>query len=113
MKPGQRHLYRVSSTLPHIGSPLHPAVCLTCTISSDMIKDGKNEHLSSSNWQNSLSRNEWHDHYEIHTNNKEHRQTKDISKKDKLKNRNVLSECQLTYFSCFVSFYLKSLKEKP
>lgn len=120
MKPGQRHLYRVSSTLPHIGSPLRPAVCLTCTISSDMTNDDKNEHWSSSNWQSSLSnRNEWHDHYEIHTDGKEHRQTKDISKKDKLKNRNVLSECQHHFSSLlsqhhsfyFVSSCLKSLKE--
>ncbi|XP_063983227.1 uncharacterized protein LOC135165658 [Diachasmimorpha longicaudata] len=29
-KPGQRHLYRVSSILPEVGSALHPAVCITC-----------------------------------------------------------------------------------
>lgn len=101
MRPGQRHLYRVSSILPHMGSPLRPAVCLTCTISSDMTNN--DEHRTGSlNWQNGLTnRNEWHDHYEIHTDNKEHRQAKDTSKKNKLKNRNVLSECQ-HYFSYFV-----------
>ncbi|XP_011685128.1 PREDICTED: uncharacterized protein LOC105448319 [Wasmannia auropunctata] len=95
MRPGQRHLYRVSSTLPPTGSPLRPAICLTCTISSDTTNDEGEHRTSSSNWQNGLPiRNEWHDdHYEIHIdniNNKEHRQAKDISKKDKLKNRNVL-----------------------
>lgn len=114
MRPGQRHLYRVSSTLPLMGSPLRPAICLTCTISSDMINDDESEHrTSSSNWQNGLTnRNEWHDHYEIQTDNinKEHRQTKDISKKDK-KNRNVLSECY--YSSYLVLSCLKSLKLPP
>ncbi|XP_025073076.1 inactive dipeptidyl peptidase 10 isoform X3 [Pogonomyrmex barbatus] len=95
MRPGQRHLYRVSSTLPRMGSPLRPAICLTCTTSSDIINNGESEHrTSSSNWENGLTnRNEWHEHYEIqidNINNKEHRQAKDISKKDKLRNRNVL-----------------------
>jgi len=106
MRPSQRHLYRVNATLPHTGSPLRPAICLTCTILSDTINDDESEHSpSSSNWQNGLIyQNEWHDHYEIqNANSKEHRQTKDISKRNKLKNRNVLSECQ-QYFT--VSFYL-------
>ncbi|XP_071574848.1 inactive dipeptidyl peptidase 10 isoform X2 [Temnothorax nylanderi] len=92
MRPGQRHLYCVSSALPRMGSPLRPAICLTCTISSDMTNADENEYrTSSSNWQNGLTnRNEWHDHHEIHTDSKEHRQAKDISKKDKLKKRNVL-----------------------
>ncbi|XP_046609663.1 dipeptidyl peptidase 4 isoform X3 [Neodiprion virginianus] len=29
--PGQRHLYRVNSQLPHLGSSLHSPVCITCT----------------------------------------------------------------------------------
>ncbi|XP_036146942.1 dipeptidyl aminopeptidase-like protein 6 isoform X3 [Monomorium pharaonis] len=95
MRPGQRHLYRVSSTLPQTGSPLRPAICLTCTISSDMTNSDESEYrTSSSNWQTGLTnRNEWHDHYKISTDNinsKEHRQAKDITKKDKLKKRNAL-----------------------
>lgn len=29
--PGQRHLYRVNSQPPHLGSSLHAPVCITCT----------------------------------------------------------------------------------
>ncbi|KAL0116963.1 hypothetical protein PUN28_010084 [Cardiocondyla obscurior] len=91
-RPGQRHLYRVSSTLPQMGSSLHPAVCLTCTVSSDMTNNDENEHrTSSSSWQGGLiNRNEWHDQHEIHIDNKEHRPAKEVSKKDRLKNKNVL-----------------------
>lgn len=31
MRPGQRHLYRVSSLLPEVGSSLHPPFCLSCS----------------------------------------------------------------------------------
>jgi len=98
MRPGQRHLYRVSSTLPRTGSPLHPAICLTCTVSSDMTNNDESEHRTSSsntrqNDQTNL--NEWHhDHYESqtdNTDNKENHQAKDTSKK-KSKNKNILSE---------------------
>lgn len=111
MRPGQRHLYRVSSTLPRTGSPLRPAICLTCTISSDMTNDDESGHrTSSSNWQNGLTnRNEWHEIPTDNINSKEHRQAKDISKKDKLKKRNALSECQ-HYFSYLVLSCFKSLK---
>ncbi|XP_034933763.1 inactive dipeptidyl peptidase 10 [Chelonus insularis] len=34
LKPAQRHLYRVSSVLPEIGSSLHPAFCITCVAST-------------------------------------------------------------------------------
>ncbi|XP_012217844.1 inactive dipeptidyl peptidase 10 isoform X2 [Linepithema humile] len=93
MRPGQRHLYRVNSTIPHTtGSPLHPAVCLTCTVSSGMTSDDEGEHrTSSSNRQNGMTnRNEWHDHYETQTDridNKEHR--KETPRKDKSKSKNV------------------------
>ncbi|XP_070168880.1 inactive dipeptidyl peptidase 10-like isoform X2 [Polyergus mexicanus] len=96
MRPGQRHLYRVSSTLPRTGSPLHPAVCLTCTISSDMTNNDESEYRTSSSnaRQNGQTNpNEWHqDHYESQTDNidnKENRQAKDTSKKNKSKNRNI------------------------
>ncbi|XP_057333646.1 dipeptidyl aminopeptidase-like protein 6 [Microplitis mediator] len=32
-RPGQRHLYRVSSVLPEVGSSLYPAFCITCPVS--------------------------------------------------------------------------------
>lgn len=103
MRPGQRHLYRVSSTLPHTGSPLHPAICLTCTVSPDMTNNDESEHRTSSsntrqNDQTNLNELH-HDHYESqtdNTDNKENRQAKDISKK-KSKNKNILSEFQ-NYF---------------
>lgn len=100
MRPGQRHLYRISSTLPRLGSPLKPPMCLTCTILSDMTSDDENGHrISSVNWQNGLiNRNEWHET----DNNKEHHQSKD--KKDKSKNRNVSSECQHYFFILFEKF---------
>ncbi|GAB1868634.1 Dipeptidyl peptidase 4 [Camponotus japonicus] len=100
MRPGQRHLYRVSSTLPRTGSPLHPAICLTCTVSSDMTNNDESEHRTSSsntrqNDQTNL--NEWHhDHYESqtdNTDNKENRQAKDTSKK-KSKNKNILKNVE-------------------
>ncbi|KAK0157917.1 hypothetical protein PV328_011602 [Microctonus aethiopoides] len=31
LRPGQRHLYRVSSLLPEVGSSLHPPFCLSCS----------------------------------------------------------------------------------
>ncbi|CAG5083318.1 Similar to DPP10: Inactive dipeptidyl peptidase 10 (Homo sapiens) [Cotesia congregata] len=32
-RPGQRHLYKVSSVLPEVGSSLYPAFCITCPVS--------------------------------------------------------------------------------
>ncbi|KAG8038791.1 hypothetical protein G9C98_000346 [Cotesia typhae] len=32
-RPGQRHLYKVSSVLPEVGSSLYPAFCITCPAS--------------------------------------------------------------------------------
>ncbi|XP_050457297.1 inactive dipeptidyl peptidase 10 isoform X1 [Cataglyphis hispanica] len=92
MRPGQRHLYRVSSIVPRSGSPLHPAICLTCTVSSDMTNDESEHRTSSSNARQNP--NEWHqDHYESQTDNidnKENRQAKDTSKRNKSKNKNIL-----------------------
>ncbi|EFN79886.1 putative dipeptidyl aminopeptidase C2E11.08 isoform X2 [Harpegnathos saltator] len=92
MRPGQRHLYRVSSTLPRMGSPLHPPVCLTCTISPPGVAgDDENGHwIGSPNRQNGpTARSDWQDDYETQTDstdNKEHRQP---SKKDKSKSKNI------------------------
>lgn len=95
MRPGQRHLYRVNSTIPHTGLPLHPAVCLTCTVSPGMTSDDEGEHRTSSSNRQNGNRNEWHDHYETQTDrvdNKEHR--KESPRKDKSKSKNVSSEFQ-------------------
>ncbi|XP_011268255.1 venom dipeptidyl peptidase 4 isoform X2 [Camponotus floridanus] len=100
MRPGQRHLYRVSATLPRIGSPLYPAICLTCTVSSDMTNNDESEHRTSSsntrqNDQTNLNELH-HDHYESqtdNTDNKENRQAKDTSKK-KSKNKNILKNVE-------------------
>lgn len=117
MKPGQRHLYRVSSIFPRTGSPLHPPVCLTCSIVSSS-KTGTDENgyrtsRSSSIRQNGLiNRNEWHDHYETQTDNidnKEHHQAKDIVKKDKLKSRNISSEYWHYCCTFFFQFRFVSL----
>ncbi|CAK9813213.1 Inactive dipeptidyl peptidase 10 [Anthophora plagiata] len=66
MRPGQRHLYYVSSLLPHVGSSLHPAVCITCTETADGFR---NEHRTTlSGHHSAWSDNSYiHDHYEAHT----------------------------------------------
>ncbi|KAH0950071.1 hypothetical protein HN011_006753 [Eciton burchellii] len=95
VRPGQRHLYRVSSIVPRLGSTLRPATCLTCNISSDITSDDRSEHrISSSNRKNSLiNQNEWHDRYETqtdHNNNEQHHQAREtFSKKDKSKDDNI------------------------
>lgn len=111
MRPGQRHLYRVSSTLPRTGTPLHPAVCLTCTISSGMTNDEESGHRISfaSRQDDLINRNEWHDHDETQTDStddKEHHLAKDSSRKDKSKSKNISSEFQLssTIFSLISSY---------
>lgn len=107
-RPGQRHLYRVSSVVPEAGLSLVPAICLTCTTSSVMGSDNENGHwIASPNRQNDpvTTRNEWHEDDEIqidNTDNKEHRQP---SKKDKSKNKNISSESEvsLPLGVCFIS----------
>lgn len=98
MKPGQRHLYRINATIPHTGSPLHPAVCLTCTVSTGTTSDDEGEHRTSSSNRQNGNRNEWHDHYETQTdrieNKEQHRPAKESHRKDKSKNKNVSSEFQ-------------------
>ncbi|XP_076391296.1 dipeptidyl peptidase 10 isoform X3 [Megachile rotundata] len=68
MKPGQRHLYYVSSLLPHVGSSLHPAVCITCTETTER---NQNQHRTlSSGHHSSWAENSYiHDHYETQTEN--------------------------------------------
>lgn len=93
MRPGQRHLYRVSSILPNMGSPLYPAVCLTCTTSSGIAMTDEHRGIGGSSKNSLINRNEWQDHYESpidDIDHKEHRQTKD--KKDKSKSKNISSE---------------------
>ncbi|XP_017888921.1 inactive dipeptidyl peptidase 10 isoform X3 [Ceratina calcarata] len=84
MRPGQRHLYYVSSLLPHVGSSLHPAVCVTCTTeTSDKVPK---EHRTSPTGHHSA----WpdtHDH-EAQTeaqNADDKRQKENVSKKQKSK----------------------------
>ncbi|KZC11531.1 Seprase, partial [Dufourea novaeangliae] len=88
MRPGQRHLYYVSSLLPHIGSALHPAVCITCTEASDGNLNDYQTVLSRHH-STSSDNNYIHDHYETHTEstpNMEKEQTNEkVSKKQKLK----------------------------
>ncbi|XP_033178943.1 inactive dipeptidyl peptidase 10 isoform X7 [Bombus impatiens] len=66
MRPGQRHLYYVSSLLPHVGSSLHPAVCVTCTATSE---GNRNKHRTASSGHHSAwsDNNYIHDHYETQT----------------------------------------------
>lgn len=66
MKPGQRHLYYVSSLLPHVGSSLHPAVCITCTETTEVYQ---NQHrtLSSGHYSSWPENSYIHDHYETQT----------------------------------------------
>ncbi|XP_020280777.1 inactive dipeptidyl peptidase 10 isoform X2 [Pseudomyrmex gracilis] len=102
MRPGQRHLYRVSSILPNMGSSLYPAVCLTCPLTSAAIAmTDEHRGVGGSSKNSMINRNEWHDHYESPMDNidhKEHRdekQTKDKKDKSKNKNReNVEPPCQ-------------------
>ena len=35
-RPSQRHLYRVSSVIPQVGSSLHSAMCLSCSSASSL-----------------------------------------------------------------------------
>jgi len=101
MRPGQRHLYRVSSIVPRLGSTLRPATCLTCNISSGITSDDRSERrISSSNRKNSLiNQNEWHDRYETqtdHNNNEQRHQAREtFSKKDKSKDDDISSESQI------------------
>ncbi|XP_076766360.1 dipeptidyl peptidase 10 isoform X1 [Xylocopa sonorina] len=68
MRPGQRHLYYVSSLLPHVGSSLHPAVCITCT---ETLEANRNKHRTASSVHHSTwsDSNYIHDHYETQAEN--------------------------------------------
>lgn len=108
MRPGQRHLYRVSSSLPNTGTSLHPAVCLTCATSSGVAMTDERWGIgSSSSKNNPINRNEWHDHYESSVDDvdhKEHRQEKQKDKKDgKSKSKNISSEVSFDF--CFRYYY--------
>ncbi|EZA53922.1 inactive dipeptidyl peptidase 10 isoform X2 [Ooceraea biroi] len=95
MRPGQRHLYRVSSIVLRIGSPLRPATCLTCNISSGITSDDRGERrISSSKPSRGLiSQSEWHDRYETQTdrsdNEQRHQARETFSRKDKSKDEDA------------------------
>ncbi|XP_076628589.1 dipeptidyl peptidase 10 isoform X1 [Colletes latitarsis] len=88
IRPSQRHLYYVKSVLPHVGSSLHPAVCITCT---ETPEGGRNNHRTTgSRYHSSWSGNNYiHDHYEVQTDstsNAEQQEPKEtVTKKQKLK----------------------------
>ncbi|KOX79483.1 Inactive dipeptidyl peptidase 10 [Melipona quadrifasciata] len=88
MRPGQRHLYYVSSLLPHVGSSLHPAVCVTCTETSE---GNRNKHRTASSGHHSAwsDNNYIHDHYETQTENIQDKDTgqlkENVTKKQKSK----------------------------
>ncbi|CAD1480538.1 unnamed protein product, partial [Heterotrigona itama] len=88
MRPGQRHLYYVSSLLPHVGSSLHPAVCVTCTETSE---GNRNKHrtVSSSHHSAWSDNNYIHDHYETQTESIQDKDTghlkENVTKKQKSK----------------------------
>lgn len=113
MRPGQRHLYRVNSVLPaETGTPLRPAVCLTCTIATASDNGGE-RRIGIPARQNGPAggRNEWHDRYETaaaHTgagndgnDGREHRQAKDPARRDRSRGRNTSSEYSPTLVSRF------------
>ncbi|XP_053979176.1 inactive dipeptidyl peptidase 10 isoform X1 [Hylaeus volcanicus] len=88
MRPGQRHLYYVKSELPHVGSSLHPAVCMTCT---EILDGSRNNHRKTLARHNSAwsVNNYIHDHYEMQTDttpSAEQKPPKEkVTKKQKLK----------------------------
>lgn len=94
MQPGQRHLYYVSSLLPHVGSSLHPAFCVTCTEMSDGYR--KEHRTASSSHYSSLSDNNYiRDHYETQTENVkvEGQPKENVTKKQKSKAYTAPSKC--------------------
>lgn len=103
MRPGQRHLYRVSSVLPATGSSLHPAVCLTCTVATTTTSDDiqGERRIGASGRQNGSTggRSELHDRYETvaqTSGDREHRPTKD-HRKDRSRGRNASSKFPTQY----------------
>ncbi|KAL2733680.1 inactive dipeptidyl peptidase 10-like isoform X1 [Vespula squamosa] len=89
MRPGQRHLYRVSSLLPQVGSSLHPAICITCNAQSMKINnDQSSYHTTFSDRRNGWMGTDWHEDYDVQTESpedKEQRRAKEKAKKQKSK----------------------------
>ncbi|XP_043666745.1 inactive dipeptidyl peptidase 10 isoform X1 [Vespula pensylvanica] len=89
MRPGQRHLYRVSSLLPQVGSSLHPAICITCNAQSTKINnDQSSYHTTFSDRRNGWMGTDWHEDYDVQTESpedKEQRRAKEKAKKQKSK----------------------------
>lgn len=96
MRPGQRHLYRVSSLLPQVGSSLHPAICITCNAQSTKINnDQSNYHTTFSDRRNGWMGTDWHEDYDVQTESpedKEQRRGKEKAKKQKSKASHASSE---------------------
>lgn len=68
MRPGQRHLYYVSSLLPRVGSSLQPAVCITCTETLEGTQ-ADNRKIHSRHYNIWSDNTDIHDHYEMQTEN--------------------------------------------
>ncbi|KAG7188926.1 hypothetical protein KM043_008527 [Ampulex compressa] len=66
-RPGQRHLYRVSSVLPRVGFSLHPAVCITCTVFGANGEEEDGHRVPSSRHGGWTDGNYLHDQYEAQT----------------------------------------------
>lgn len=100
MRPGQRHLYYVSSLLPHVGSSLHPAVCVTCTETSE---GNRNKHKTVSSGHHSAwsDNNYIHDHYETQTESIQDKDTgqlkENVTKKQKSKTYVAPSKYKYTH----------------
>ncbi|KAI4494363.1 hypothetical protein M0802_009046 [Mischocyttarus mexicanus] len=88
MRPGQRHLYRVSSLIPQDASS-HPAICITCNAQSTKINnDQSSYHTTFSDRRNGWMENNLHEEYDVQTESpedKEQRRAKEKAKKQKSK----------------------------
>ncbi|XP_066603437.1 inactive dipeptidyl peptidase 10 isoform X2 [Prorops nasuta] len=68
-RPSQRHLYRVSSVLPEVGTSLYPPVCITCS-AVPKLNDGsfvENESHATSKHGEWAEKTDWHEPEEVKT----------------------------------------------
>ncbi|XP_015186245.1 PREDICTED: inactive dipeptidyl peptidase 10 isoform X2 [Polistes dominula] len=88
MRPGQRHLYRISSLIPQDISP-HPAICITCNAQFTKINNNQSSyHTTFSDRRNGWMGNNLHEEYDVQTESpedKEQRRAKEKAKKQKSK----------------------------
>ncbi|XP_043277514.1 inactive dipeptidyl peptidase 10 isoform X2 [Venturia canescens] len=98
LRPGQRHLYRVSSILPEIGRSLHPAVCITCSKAAKAegryaLSDSETDlHAGIANRYSSWTdQNDWSEQYEADVENAVNKDQRVVepppAKKDKNKSK--------------------------